>query len=82
MKEEDAECISELGGEEQGDNGNMVKTNIEIKIEEEFPAEIKVVKEIEGDNDDAPKVEKSSVCGKDRYEYEEGTDVVTGNREI
>ncbi|CAE1271169.1 unnamed protein product [Acanthosepion pharaonis] len=41
----------------------MVETNIEIKIEEEFPAEINIVKEeIEGDNDDVLKEESSSAC--------------------
>ena len=29
-----------------------------------------------------PKEESSSVCSKDRYEYEEGTDEVIGNKEI
>ena len=47
----------------------MMETNIEIKVEEEFPAGINVVKEIEGDNDDEPNEESSSACGKDRYEY-------------
>lgn len=73
-KDEDAECISKLGGEE---HVNMVKTNIGIKVEEEFLA---VVKEIEGDNDDVPKEECSSACGKDRYEYEEGTEEVSGKK--
>ena len=36
-----------------------METNIEIKVEEEFPAGINVIKEIEGNNDDVPK-EKSS----------------------
>ena len=39
---------------------------------------IEIVKEIEGDNDDVPKEESSSACSKDGYEYEEGTDEVTG----
>ena len=29
-----------------------------------------------------PKEESSSACGKHKYEYEEGTDEVTGNIEI
>ena len=33
---------------------NMVETNIDIKVEEEFHAEINAVKEIKGDNDDMP----------------------------
>ena len=28
-----------------------------------------------------PKEESSSACGKDRYEYEEGSDKFTGNKE-
>ena len=40
---------------------------IEINVEEEFPAEINVVKEIEGDNDNEPKQESFSACGKERY---------------
>ena len=32
----------------------MMETNIEIKVKEEFPAGINVVKDIEGDNDDRP----------------------------
>ena len=55
--------------------------NIEIKVEEEFPVGINVVKEIEDDNDDVPKKESSSACGKDRYEYEEGTHEDIGNKE-
>ena len=50
-KDGDAECTSELEGEEHGENTNMVETNIEIEVEEEFLTEINVVKEIEGDND-------------------------------
>ena len=80
-KDEDAECSSEIGGEEHGENMNMVETNIKIKIDEELPAGINVVKEIEGDNDDVPKEKSSSACSKDRYEYEEGTDKVTRNKE-
>ena len=60
----------------------MVETNIEIKLKEEFPAGINVVNEIEGDNDDVAKEESYSVCGKDRYKYEEETDGATGNKEI
>ena len=60
---------------------NIVEINVEIKVEEEFPVGINVVKEIEGDNDE-PKEENSSACSKYRYEYEEGTDEVTGNKEI
>ena len=61
----------------------MVEINIEIKVIEEFPAGINVVKDIEGDNDYMPKEESSSTCscGKDIYEYEEETDKVTGNKE-
>ena len=59
----------------------MVETNIEIKVEEEFPAGINIVKEIEADNNDMLKEESSSACGKDSYGYEEGTDEVTGNKE-
>ena len=59
----------------------MVETNTEIKVDE-FPSGINLVKETEGDNDEVPKEENFSVCGKDRYEYEEGTDKVTGNKEI
>ena len=33
-KLEDAECTSELGGEEQEENANMVETNIEKKVDE------------------------------------------------
>ena len=77
-KDEIAECTSELEGEEHGEKANMVETNIEI--EEEFPAGINVVKETEGDNDDILNEENPSACGKDRYEYEEGTDEVTGNK--
>ena len=43
-KDEDAECTSELVGEEDGENANMVATNIEIKAGEEFPVGINVVK--------------------------------------
>ena len=75
-KDEVAEYTSELGGEEHGKNVNVVETNIQIKVKEEFPAEINVV------NNDMPKEESSSTCGKDRYEYEEGTDEITGNKEI
>ena len=60
----------------------MVETNIEIKVEEEIPAGIYVVKEIEGDNEDRLKEENSSACCEDEYEYEEGIDVVTENKEI
>ena len=56
-----------------------MKTNIEMKVEDEFPAGINVGKEIEGENDDVPKEESSSACGKDWHEYEEETDKVTGN---
>ena len=59
----------------------MMKTNIEIKVEEEVPAGINVVKEIQGDNDDVSK-ESSSEFSKNKYKYEEGTDEVTGNKEI
>ena len=59
----------------------MVKTNIEIKVEKEFPAGTIVVKETEGDNDDGPKEESSSACSKDWYEYEKGIDEVIGNKE-
>ena len=58
-KDKDAESTSELWKEEHKENANIVETNIEIKVEEEFPAGINVVKEIEGNNDDVPK-EKSS----------------------
>ena len=51
------------------------------KVEEEFPAGTNVVKKIEDANEDVPKEESSSSCGKDRYEYE-GSDKVTGNKEI
>ena len=78
----DAECTSEQEGERRGENVNMVETNIEIKVEEKFFAGINVVKEIEGDNDDIPKEESSNTCGKDRYEYKEWTDDITGNKEI
>ena len=57
-------------------------TNIEVKVEEEFSAKIDVVKEIEGDNDDVPKKRSSSAFSKGKYEYEEGTDEVTWNKEI
>ena len=60
----------------------MVETNIKIKDEENLPAGINVVKEIEGDNNNVQKEESSNACGKGRYEYEEGTDGVTGNKEI
>ena len=59
---------------------NMVESN--IKVEEEFPAGIRVVKEIEGDNDDVIKEKSFSACDKNRYEYKEGTDNVTENKEI
>ena len=81
-KDKDAERTTELGGEEPEENVNMVDTNIKIKVEEEFLAGINVVKRIEGDNDDVLKEESSRACDKDRYEYEEGTDEVTGNKEI
>ena len=74
------------GRKEHGENANMVEANIEIKVEVEFPAGINVVKEIEGESDDVPKEESSSACGKDMYECEEGTnegtDEVTGNKDI
>ena len=38
----------------------MVETNVEIKVEEEFPAGINAVKEIESDNVEEPKKESSS----------------------
>ena len=79
-KDEDAECTLELGREEHRENVNMGETN--IKVEEEFPAEISVVKEIEGDNNDAPKEYSLRTSGKDWYEYEEVNDEVTGNKEI
>ena len=41
---------------------NIVETNIEIKVEEEFLAGINIVKEIEGDNDVVPKEESPSAC--------------------
>ena len=41
-----------------------------------------IVKEIEGDNDDEPREESSIGRGKDRYEYEEGTDEFTDNKGI
>ena len=44
-KDKDAERTSELGEEEHEDNVNMMKTNIEIKVEEEFPAGINVVRQ-------------------------------------
>ena len=40
-----------------------------------------LVKEIENDNDDVPNKENTSECSKDRYEYEEGSKEVTGNKE-
>ena len=60
----DAECTSKL---EHGENVNIMETNIEIKVEEEFPAGINVVKEIEVDNDDVPKELSSCAYGKERY---------------
>ena len=42
-KDEDVECRSELEKEE---NANIVETNIEIKVEEEFPSGINVVKKL------------------------------------
>ena len=45
-KDKDVECSSKLGEEGHGENANMAETNIEIKVEEEFPAGINVVKEI------------------------------------
>ena len=59
-KDEDAKCTSELREEEHGENGNMVKTNIEMKVEEQFRVGIKVVK---GENDDVPNEETFSACG-------------------
>ena len=35
-KDEDAECTSELGREEHGENANMVETNIKIKFEDKL----------------------------------------------
>lgn len=78
-KDKDTEYTSKLGREKHGETANMVQTNMEIKVEEEFPAGINIVKEILSDNVDAPKKVSSSVCGKDRHE--EGTDEVTGNKE-
>ena len=46
FKDEDAECTSELGKKEHGENANMMETNIAIKVEEVFPAGINFVKEI------------------------------------
>ena len=43
-KDEDAGCTPKLRGEEHDENVNMVETNIELKVEEEFPAGIDVVK--------------------------------------
>ena len=60
----------------------MVERNIEIKDEQEFSAWINIVKENEGNNDGMSKEEISFPCCKDRYEYEERTDEVTGNKEI
>ena len=60
----DAEWTSER--EEHGKNVNMVVTDVEIKVNEEFPAGINIVKEIEGDNDDVPKELNSSGCSKER----------------
>ena len=56
----------------------MVETNIEIKLEEEFPIGISVVKESEND---VPKFESSSTCGKDKYKYDKEINDVTGNKE-
>ena len=81
-KDGDVECTSELGGEEHRENANIVETNKEIKAKEESPAGINVDKELEGNCNDVLKDESSSAFGKDRYEYEEGTDEVTGNKEI
>ena len=39
------------------------------------------MEETEGDNDDVSKKESSNACNKYRYEYEEGTDEVTENKE-
>ena len=64
------------------ENKNIVETNIEIKVKEEFSRGINVVKEIEEDNDDVAKEESSSACSKCRYKYQEGNDEVTGNKEI
>ena len=55
----------------------MVEINIEIKGEEEFSTGINLVKKLM-----VTKKESSSKCGMDRYKYEEGTDKVTGNKEI
>ena len=41
-----------------------------------------LLNKIENDNNDVPKEESSSAFNKDRYEYEEGTGEVTGNKEI
>ena len=56
---------SELEVEEYGENKNMEETNIEIKVEDEFPTGVNVVKEIECVNDDVPKEKSSSACSKD-----------------
>ena len=60
----------------------MVETNTEVKVEEEFPEEIKLGIEVIGDSNDMSKEERSSARGKNRYVYEEGTEKVTGNKEI
>ena len=44
-KDKDAKCSLELEGEKHGENPNMVETNLEIKVEEGFPAGINVVKD-------------------------------------
>ena len=75
------ECTSEIGGKEHEENANIVETNIEIKAEEEIPAGIKFGQEVVGD-DDVSKEESTSACGKDRFEFTEGTDEVTGYKEI
>ena len=67
-KDEDAE--SALGRKECEENANMMETNIEIEVEEEFPVGINIVKEIESDNYDVPKNKKESPRACSKYEYE------------
>ena len=81
-KDKDAKCTSEQGGEEHRENANMVETNVEIKVREEFPAGINVVKGIEGDNDNVPNEVSSRACPKERYENEEGNDKFSRKKEI
>ena len=38
FKDEDVDFTLELGGKEHEENMDMVETNIEIKVENEFPA--------------------------------------------